>query len=50
MDMPLHMMPRQVEDGTLVATIGRSFHLDDIADASRIQVEKSVGGKTVVLT
>jgi NADPH:quinone reductase-like Zn-dependent oxidoreductase len=49
MEMPLDKMLRQIEEGTMVATVGRSFHLDDIAEASRVQEENSAGGKIVVL-
>lgn len=50
MEMPLNNMVRQIEEGTMVAAIGKVFKLDDIVEASRVQEENKAGGKIVVLT
>jgi NADPH:quinone reductase-like Zn-dependent oxidoreductase len=50
MEMPLNKMLRQIEQGVMAATIGKTYRLDDIVEASRIQEENSAGGKIVVLT
>ena len=50
MEMPLDYLVRQVEQGKMVVPIGKTFHLDDIVEASRIQEENKAGGKIVVLT
>lgn len=50
MEMPLNQLVRKVEDRTMVATIGKTFHLDDIVEAARVQEEDKAGGKIVVLT
>ena len=50
MEMPLDHLVRQIEQGKMVVPIGKTFHLDDIVEASRIQEENKAGGKIVVLT
>jgi NADPH:quinone reductase-like Zn-dependent oxidoreductase len=49
MEMPLNRYLRQIEDGTMPATVGKVFKLDDIVEAARIQEENKAGGKIVVL-
>ena len=50
MEMPLDYLVRQIEQGKMIVPIGKTFHLDDIVHASRIQEENKAGGKIVVLT
>lgn len=50
MSTPLQEMVRQIEDGTLPVTIGKTFHLDEIVEAHRTMEENRAGGKIVVLT
>ena len=50
MEMPLDHLVRQIEQGKMAVPIGKTFHLDDIVEASRIQEGNKAGGKIVVLT
>ncbi len=50
MEMPLDKMLRQVEKGDLPVAVGKTFRLDEIVEASRVQEENKAGGKIVVLT
>lgn len=50
MEMPLNKLVRKIENGTMVATVGKTFQLDDIVEAARVQEENKAGGKIVVLT
>jgi NADPH:quinone reductase-like Zn-dependent oxidoreductase len=47
---PLEKLIEQIAAGTLHVQIGRTFHLDDIAEAHRCMEEDKAGGKIVVLT
>lgn len=50
MAMPLQKLVDQVAEGTLPITIGKTFALDDIADAHRLMEANGGNGKIVVLT
>ena len=47
---PLEKLIEQIAAGTLHLQIGRTFHLDEIAEAHRCMEENKAGGKIVVLT
>ena len=47
---PLEDLTRQIAAGTLHVQIGKTFRLDEIADAHRCMEESKAGGKIVVLT
>jgi NADPH:quinone reductase-like Zn-dependent oxidoreductase len=47
---PLNDLVRQIAAGTLHVQVGRTFHLDEIAEAHRCMEENKAGGKIVVLT
>jgi NADPH:quinone reductase-like Zn-dependent oxidoreductase len=47
---PLEKLIEQIAAGTLHVQIGRTFHLDEIAEAHRCMEENQAGGKIVVLT
>jgi NADPH:quinone reductase-like Zn-dependent oxidoreductase len=49
MRTPLEELARQVAAGTLHIQIGRTFPLDEIAEAHRVMEENKAGGKIVVL-
>ena len=50
MEMPLDKMLRQIEEGAMAVAVGKTFHLDQIVEAARVQEENKAGGKIVVLT
>jgi len=50
MRTPLEDLVEQIAAGTLRVQIGRTFHLDEIAEAHRCMEENKAGGKIVVLT
>src|SRR6201997_3987299 len=50
MRTPLENLAEQIAAGRLHVQIGRTFHLDDIAEAHRCMEENKAGGKIVVLT
>ncbi|KAK5132714.1 hypothetical protein LTR08_008680 [Meristemomyces frigidus] len=50
MNTPLQEKVEQIEKGTLVVTIGKTFRLDKIVEAHRAMEENTAGGKIVVLT
>ena len=50
MRMPFQQLVEQVEAGTLHVQIGKTFQLDQIAEAHRSMEENRAGGKTVILT
>ena len=47
---PLEELVEQIAAGTLPVQIGRTFHLDEIAEAHRCMEENKAAGKIVVLT
>lgn len=47
---PLEELVEQIAAGTLHVQVGRTFHLDEIAEAHRCMEENRAGGKIVVLT
>jgi NADPH:quinone reductase-like Zn-dependent oxidoreductase len=47
---PLEELAEQIVAGTLHVQVGRSFHLDEIAEAHRCMEENKAGGKIVVPT
>ena len=47
---PLQELVEQIAAGTLHVQVGRTFHLDEIAEAHRCMEENKAGGKIVVLT
>lgn len=47
---PLEELVEQITAGTLHVQVGRTFHLDEIAEAHRCMEENRAGGKIVVLT
>jgi NADPH:quinone reductase-like Zn-dependent oxidoreductase len=47
---PLDELAQQIATGRLRVQIGKTFHLDQIADAHRCMEENKAGGKIVVLT
>ena len=47
---PLEELVEQIAAGTLRVQVGRTFRLDDIAEAHRCMEENRAGGKIVVLT
>ena len=47
---PLDELTQQIASGTLHVQIGRTFHLEQIAEAHRCMEENKAGGKIVVLT
>ena len=50
MRTPLSELARQVAAGTPHLAIGRTFHLDEIAEAHRCMEENQASGKIVLLT
>ncbi len=50
MRTPLEDLVEQIAAGTLRVQVGRTFHLDEIAEAHRCMEENKAGGKIVVLT
>jgi NADPH:quinone reductase-like Zn-dependent oxidoreductase len=50
MRTPLEDLVEQIAAGTLHVQVGRTFHLDEIAEAHRCMEENKAGGKIVVLT
>jgi NADPH:quinone reductase-like Zn-dependent oxidoreductase len=50
MRTPLEELVKQIVAGTLHIKVGRTFHLDEIAEAHRCMEENKAGGKIVVLT
>jgi NADPH:quinone reductase-like Zn-dependent oxidoreductase len=48
--MPLEDLVEQIAAGQLHVQVGRTFHLDEIAEAHRCMEENKAGGKIVVLT
>ena len=50
MRTPLDRLARQIATGELAVPIGRTFRLDEIAEAHRCMEENRAGGKIVVLT
>jgi len=49
MRTPLEELAGQVAAGTLHVQVGKTFHLDEIAEAHRLMEENKAGGKIVVL-
>ena len=49
-ETPIDEMAAQISRGELRVQVGRSFRLDEIAEAHRCVEENSAGGKIVVLT
>jgi NADPH:quinone reductase-like Zn-dependent oxidoreductase len=47
---PLEELVEQIVAGELHVQVGRTFHLDEIAEAHRCMEENKAGGKIVVLT
>jgi NADPH:quinone reductase-like Zn-dependent oxidoreductase len=47
---PLDELVQQIAAGTLRVQVGKTFHLDEIAEAHRCMEENRAGGKIVVLT
>jgi NADPH:quinone reductase-like Zn-dependent oxidoreductase len=47
---PVQELVEQIAAGTLHVQVGRTFHLDEIAEAHRCMGENKAGGKIVVLT
>jgi NADPH:quinone reductase-like Zn-dependent oxidoreductase len=47
---PLEKLVEQIAAGALRVQVGRTFHIDEIADAHRCMEENKAGGKIVVLT
>ena len=47
---PLEELVEQIAAGELPVQIGRTFQLDEIAEAHRCMEENKAGGKIVVLT
>jgi NADPH:quinone reductase-like Zn-dependent oxidoreductase len=50
MRTPLEDLAQQIAAGSLRVPVGRTFHLDQIAEAHRLMEENRAGGKIVVLT
>jgi NADPH:quinone reductase-like Zn-dependent oxidoreductase len=50
MQTPLQSLVEQVEAGSLRIQVGRTFQLDQIAEAHRCMEDNTAGGKIVVLT
>jgi NADPH:quinone reductase-like Zn-dependent oxidoreductase len=50
MRTPLDELVKQIATGALHISVGRVFHLDQIAEAHRCMEENKAGGKIVVLT
>jgi NADPH:quinone reductase-like Zn-dependent oxidoreductase len=50
MRTPLQDLVDQIAAGTLHVQIGKTFHLDEIAEAHRYMEENKAGGKILVLT
>jgi NADPH:quinone reductase-like Zn-dependent oxidoreductase len=50
MAAPLQSLVRQIEEGALRVTVGRTFAIDDIVEAHRAMETNVAGGKIVVLT
>ena len=50
MAMPLNALLTQVADRQLKVQVGKTFHLEQIAEAHRCMEENKAGGKIVVLT
>jgi NADPH:quinone reductase-like Zn-dependent oxidoreductase len=50
MRTPLEELVEQIAAGTLHVQVGKTFHLDEIAEAHRCMEENKAGGKIVVLT
>jgi len=45
---PIEELAEQIVAGTLHVQVGRTFHLDEIAEAHRCMEENKAGGKIVV--
>jgi NADPH:quinone reductase-like Zn-dependent oxidoreductase len=50
MRTPLNDLVEQIAAGTLRVQVGKTFHLDEIAEAHRCMEDNQAGGKIVVLT
>jgi NADPH:quinone reductase-like Zn-dependent oxidoreductase len=50
MRTPLEDLAEKIAAGTLHVQVGKTFHLDEIAEAHRCMEENKAGGKIVVLT
>jgi NADPH:quinone reductase-like Zn-dependent oxidoreductase len=50
MRTPLDELAGQIAVGTLHVQVGKTFQLDEIAEAHRVMEENKAGGKIVVLT
>ena len=50
MRMPLEDLVEKIAAGTLHVQVGKTFHLDEIAEAHRCMEANLAGGKIVVLT
>jgi NADPH:quinone reductase-like Zn-dependent oxidoreductase len=50
MRTPLEELVEKIAAGTLHVQVGKTFHLDEIAEAHRCMEENKAGGKIVVLT
>ena len=50
MRTPLEDLVEKIAAGTLHVQVGKTFHLDEIAEAHRCMEENKAGGKIVVLT
>jgi NADPH:quinone reductase-like Zn-dependent oxidoreductase len=49
MRTPLQDLVQQIEAATLPVAVGKTFKLDEIAEAHRLMEENKAGGKVVVL-
>ena len=49
-ETPMEEIARQVADGSLHVSIGKTFKLDDIVEAHRVMEANTAGGKIVVLS
>ena len=47
---PLEDLVEKIAAGTLHVQVGKTFHLDEVAEAHRCMEENKAGGKIVVLT
>jgi NADPH:quinone reductase-like Zn-dependent oxidoreductase len=50
MRTPLEDLVEKIAAGSLHVQVGKTFHLDEIAEAHRCMEENKAGGKIVVLT
>jgi len=50
METPLEELAQQIKAGKMAVTVGKTFTLDQIVEASRTMEENKAGGKIVVLT